>query len=41
MFKSLFASFISLIGLNAANVGSQACAFFVLDEPQMPKSLIK
>lgn len=41
MLKSLFASFISFIGLNAANVGSQACWIFMIDEPKMPKSLIK
>lgn len=41
MFKSLFASFISFIGLNAANVGSQACMFIFLDETRMPKTLIK
>lgn len=41
MFKSLFASFISFIGLNAANVGSQACWALWLDEPQLPKNLIK
>lgn len=41
MFKSLFASFLSFVGLNAANVGSQACWFYWIDEPKMPKSLIK
>lgn len=41
MFKSLFASFISFIGLNAANIGSQACWILMLDEPKIPKSLIK
>lgn len=41
MLKSLFASLMSVVGMGAANVGSQACAFFILDEPKMPKSLIK
>ena len=41
MFKSLFASFMSMIGMGAAELGSQATWFFWSDEPKMPKSLIK
>lgn len=41
MLKSLFASIMSVVGVGAANVGSQACWIFMIDEPKMPKSLIK
>lgn len=41
MLKSLFASLMSVVGMGAANVGSQGCMVFFLDEPKMPKSLIK
>lgn len=41
MLKSLFASLMSVVGMGAANVGSQGCMMFFLDEPKMPKSLIK
>ena len=41
MLKSLFASLMSMLGMGAAEVGSQGCMFIFLDEPKMPKSLIK
>ena len=41
MLKSLFASLMSMIGMGAAEVGSQACWLLWSDEPKMPKSLIK
>lgn len=41
MLKSLFASFMSVIGLGAAELGSQATWLWWADEPKMPKSLIK
>lgn len=41
MFKSLFASLMSMIGMSAAEVGSQGCWALWADEPKMPKSLIK
>ena len=41
MLKSLFAALMSVVGMGAANVGSQGCMMFFLDEPKMPKSLIK
>lgn len=41
MLKSLFAALMSVVGMGAANVGSQACWLFWSDEPNMPKSLIK
>lgn len=41
MLKSLFASLMSVVGMGAANVGSQGCMYIFLDELKMPKSLIK
>ena len=41
MLKSLFASLMSMIGMGAAELGSQASWFLWTDEPKMPKSLIK
>ena len=35
------ASLLAAIGSAVASVGSQACAFIILDEPECPKSLIK
>lgn len=36
-----FASILKALGLGAANMGSQACTFWYVDEPECPKSLIK
>lgn len=36
-----FANLLSKMGFGAASVGSQACVFFWVDEPECPKSLIK
>lgn len=36
-----FASILKALGLNAANAGSQACIYWIIDEPECPKSLIK
>ncbi len=36
-----FSSILSVLGLNAASVGSQACISFWLDEPECPKTLVK
>ncbi len=36
-----FASILKALGLGASNAGSQACAFWYVDEPECPKSLIK
>lgn len=41
MFKALFASLMSAVGIGAANLGTQATWVFWSDEPKMPKSLIK
>ena len=41
MLKALFASLMSVVGMNAAELGSQASWIFWTDEPKMPKSLIK
>lgn len=35
------ASILATLGTVVANYGSQACALFILDEPECPKSLIK
>ena len=35
------ANILSTIGTAAADTGSQACAFMMLDEPECPESLIK
>lgn len=37
----MFAKLLAMLGLGAANVGSQACFMWVVDEPECPKSLIK
>lgn len=36
-----FASILKALGLGAANMGSQACLLWMVDEPECPKSLIK
>lgn len=37
----MIAKIIAAVGGFTANVGSQACMLFWLDEPESPKSLIK
>ncbi len=37
----MFANLLSLLGLGAANTGSQACIFMFFDEEECPESLIK
>ena len=37
----MFANLLALLGLGAANTGSQACVFWVIDEPECPESLVK
>lgn len=32
---------LEFLGLSNAAIGSQACSIFWLDEPKMPKSMIK
>jgi len=39
--KNIFAAFLSMFGSSAAEAGSQACFFMLLDEAETPKSLIK
>lgn len=39
--RNLFASILSALGFSAAGLGSEACVCWVLDEEEMPKSLIK
>lgn len=36
-----FANLLALLGIGVANTGSQACHFWVIDEPECPESLIK
>lgn len=35
------ASLLATVGSFVASMGSQACYFFFLDEPECPKSLVK
>ena len=37
----LVAKILTVLGVVAATAGSTACVSFILDEPKMPKSLIK
>ncbi len=39
--KSLFASILSMFSVGLADMGSSACMVVVIDEPEMPESLIK
>lgn len=37
----MLANLLAMLGLGAANSGSQACFFYVWDETECPESLIK
>lgn len=37
----MLANLLAFLGLGAANVGSQACSFYIIDEAECPESLIK
>lgn len=37
----MFANLLALIGIGTAKTGSQACLFWVIDEPECPESLVK
>ena len=37
----MFANLLAMLGIGAANAGSQACFYLVLDEAECPESLIK
>ena len=37
----MLANLLAMLGLGAANAGSQACWFWVIDETECPESLIK
>lgn len=39
--KNLLASALSFFGVCAADMGSSACILIMIDEPEMPESLIK
>lgn len=34
------ADLLSLLGINSASIGTQGCAAWFIDEPEMPKSLL-
>ena len=36
-----FATILTALATVAASVGSQACSYWFLDEPKMPKSLLE
>lgn len=38
---SFIADLLAKLGLGAAATGTQACSFWILDEPKMPKNLIE
>ena len=37
----MLANLLAILGIGAANTGSQACMFWYIDEPECPESLIK
>ena len=37
----MFANLLAMLGLGTAKTGSQACVFWVIDEPECPESLVK
>lgn len=39
--KNLLASALSFLGVCMADMGSNACVIVIVDEPEMPESLIK
>ena len=38
---SFIANLLAKLGAGAANTGTQACMYWFIDEPKMPKSLIE
>ncbi len=38
---SFIADLLAKLGVGAANAGTQACVFLIVDEPTAPKSLIE
>ena len=39
--KKVLASLLAGVGILAAGAASAACLMFIIDEPEMPKSMIK
>ena len=37
----MLANLLAMLGLGAANTGSQACFLLMLEEPECPENLIK
>ena len=38
---SFIANLLAKLGIGAANTGTQACMYWIMDEPKMPKCLIE
>ena len=38
---SFFANILAALGIGSANTGSQACFWWIIDEPQCPENFIK
>lgn len=38
---SFIADILAALGMGAANIGTQGCMVFIIDEPKMPKCLIE
>lgn len=38
---SFLADLLAKLGVGAANAGTQACIWWIMDEPKAPKSLIE
>lgn len=41
MMEMFFANILSSLAGKAADTGSKACLFVIIDEPECPKSLLK
>lgn len=35
------ANILAALGIGSANAGTQACSWFLIDEPECPESLVK
>lgn len=35
------ANILAALGVGSANAGTQACSWFLIDEPECPESLVK
>ena len=39
--KSILGTILANVGAGLANIGTSGCLLLIMDEPKMPKSLIK